>query len=232
MSKVVNFKVKKFDAIILLNSEYELNESTKVLYKNVINQNENIHLIVADGAFNNLPGMDLVPDAVIGDMDSLDWDLYEQYNYLHNGKIKFIKVDEQETNDFEKCLTYAQNHSYKNVLVLGLNGGLLEHTLNNWSVFSKFSKRINLCAFEKDRYAFIVDNHTKIHLEDNETVSLIPQTYLKVKTQNLKWELDNEYLGLGYREGARNVVVKSPISLELASGSLLFFCDARLPYAP
>lgn len=232
MSRVINFKVKKFDAVIVLNSEYGFNDNIISMYHNVFTQLGKVHLIIADGAFKCAKALELVPDVVIGDMDSIDWDEFEQYNYFHNGKIEFIKIDEQETNDFEKCLSYAQNNSFKNVLVLGLNGGLLEHTLNNWSVMSKFTKGINLCTYELDRYAFIVDGNTKIHLEDNETVSLIPQTYLKVKTDNLKWELDNEYLGLGYREGARNVVVKSPISIDLSSGSLLFFCDARLPYAP
>lgn len=229
--RTINFKNKKFDSVIVLNSESEFSPQQIVDLKLIFEHINSTHIIVADGAFNKLVKLDIIPNTIIGDLDSINMDLYEQYAYT-NPNLEIIKIEEQETNDFEKCLTYSLNKHFKNILVFGLHGGLLEHSLNNWSVLNKFSKRLNLCIYENNRYSFVIDEATQLHLDESEIVSLIPQTYLKVKTENLKWELNNEYLGLGYREGARNVVVKSPITISMDSGSLLFFCNARLPFCP
>jgi hypothetical protein len=46
------------------------------------------------------------------------------------------------------------------------------------------------------------------------------------------WELNNEILELGVREGARNIAIKQDISLIISEGELLLFLDDRLPNAP
>lgn len=227
----ISFQKNKFEAIVILNSEiggYAVNQ--KIV--EIINMLSEAILIVADGAFNAVVNLGIGPDIVIGDMDSIDWDLFYKYNTQNEKKIKAIKIEEQETNDFEKCLNYLFANNYKNILILGIGGGLLEHSLNNWSVFIKFSRKLNLCNWENDRYSFSLTKESVIHLEVGETVSVIPQSLHRITTENLKWELKDELLGLGLREGARNVVLKSPIKIKSDKGSVLFFCDARLPFCP
>jgi thiamine pyrophosphokinase len=66
----------------------------------------------------------------------------------------------------------------------------------------------------------------------NETISLIPQPIAFLKTKNLQWELNNEALELGVREGARNRAISDEIEIKIISGEILLFVNARLPFAP
>lgn len=63
-----------------------------------------------------------------------------------------------------------------------------------------------------------------------EMISIIPQPFVKLSTKNLLWNLNNETLELGSREGARNVATDNYISINILEGSILLFIDARLPH--
>lgn len=222
-------KQNNFDCIIVLNSEFNIFSEILVPINKIFEVNKDIIIIAADGAYNKLFDLNIIPNYVIGDLDSIESN-YLITNELHNFNTEFIKLEEQETNDFEKCLNFIFDNNFRNVLVIGLDGGLLEHTLNNWSVFTKFASKLNLIAYSSERYAFTISNEININLKENEIVSLIPINKCKLTTKNLKWELNSEYLEIGFREGARNVTLSKEISIKIEEGSLLFFCDERLPF--
>ncbi len=214
--KKISFN-NKFDACIILNADYpELNFFDKVT---------DIPIIAADGAANRMLKENRRIDYIIGDLDSLDQNLEVPSN------IKLIQIKDQETNDFEKALRFCLDNNYTKVLVAGFHGGELEHSLNNWSVFTRFSKVLDLCIFDKGRYGFSVRENVTIDSHEGETVSLIPQCSCTLSTSKLKWELNNEELAIGVREGARNVSLAECFSLTIYQGELIVFVDAKLPFA-
>ena len=126
------FKNKKFDLAICLNGD--------IPNKEIFNLLKGIPLIAADGAYNVLSSLDIHPMAIVGDMDSVDC--------VHDdSQTQFIKIDDQNTNDFEKCIQYIENKGYKDVLIIGFAGGLLEHTLNNTSVLMKYNPKFDFTIF-------------------------------------------------------------------------------------
>jgi thiamine pyrophosphokinase len=220
MCKIINIKSKIFSAVLCLNADLpEIGIFEKI---------KGIPLFAADGAADKLFELNISPDYIIGDLDSFSIDLYT--NKIPLSRI--IHISEQDTNDFEKNLKYAMNLGYKDILIVGFHGGELEHTLNNWSVFKRFSKIINLCIFDRNRYGFTIDSCVEIPVHENEIISLIPQPTALLKTHNLKWELDNEVLELGTREGARNIALSNSININVLSGEILLFIDSKLPYCP
>ena len=78
-----------------------------------------------------------------------------------------IKYEDQDSNDFEKVLRYCRERNIDNNLIVGFHGGELEHTLNNWSVFSRYSKYMSLVIYDYDRYGFIINNSSKIKLKND-----------------------------------------------------------------
>ncbi len=208
---------KIFDACIILNADYpEVNFFEKV---------EGIPIIAADGAANRMLKENRQIDYIIGDLDSLDSQLEIPSN------IELIKIKDQETNDFEKALRFCIDNKFKKVLIAGFHGGELEHSLNNWSVFTRFSKKLDLCIFDKGRYGFSVRENVGIESVQDETISLIPQCSCRLSTTNLKWELNNDLLEIGKREGARNVSLSNSFTLQIHDGELIVFLNERLPYS-
>lgn len=183
-------------------------------------------ILAADGAGGKLLATGVEPDFVIGDMDSFD------FRSFPIAPEKIVEIPDQETNDFEKVLKFAERRGRRNILAVGFHGGRLEHTFNNWSIFKKYSRNLNLCVYDKGRYGFVLRGAARIPARPDEIVSIIPQTRAKVTTRNLQWELNGEILELGVREGARNRALGESFEICAEGGEVLVFVDSRIPFAP
>lgn len=216
MNSKIYFDNNGFDAILCLNGE--------ISHFDYIQENKGI-IYCADGGANKLIDKEIIPDYIIGDLDSINVNEFKN----KYSDIKLIEKESQETNDFEKCLDYLLKYKKKNILLFGMQGGELEHTLNNWSVLKKFAKKLNITILHNDRYAFVVSDNIEIELSEKELISLIPQPKCKLSTSGLKWNLNEEYLELGVREGARNLSVQKKVKIEVLEGELLVFVNSRYP---
>lgn len=204
---------KEFDCVVCLNTslpEHELFD--RVSYDK---------LIAADGAASELYQKNIYPDIVIGDFDSINpSDLKE-----HADRTLLIHDKSQDTNDFEKILNYCIDNNLRNLLILGIHGGELEHTINNLSVLLKYNKKLELVLYDSERMGRIMDEDCIMQTLENETISLIPMPYCKLTTKNLKWELENDILKLGTKEGARNIAISTEIEIKVHEGCFILFND-------
>jgi len=211
---------EKFDALLCLDGKLPSREFFKDF--------KDIPVFAADGAALKLLDMNIDFEKVIGDLDTI----HRNGSIINIPDSKKVYLPEQETNDFEKCLNYLEENFFKKVLILGFHGGELEHSLNNWSVLIKYMLQISLCIYENGRYAIPIYQDFKLATKIGEIIGLIPQPVVLLSTKGLKWNLNEEILLIGLREGARNVAMKKQIEVKIIEGSLLLFLDARIPYAP
>lgn len=207
-----------FDAIICLNANLPSRE--------IILAFGDIPILAADGAAIQLMDMEIAPNYIIGDLDSF---LNCEYRNNYPSELLIHRPD-QEANDFEKNIEFAIANGWTNILILGIHGGQLEHTLNNWSVFAKFSRELNLLIYDLDRYGFVIgEGEYTLDSYTGEMISLIPQPRAEVLIKNFEWPLTNEILELGKREGARNISTSDKVFIRIIEGELLVFTEARIP---
>lgn len=84
------------------------------------------HIVVCDGALERyLELSDRCPDMVIGDGDSVNPADLERIG------APFTKVEEQETNDLTKAVTYALAQGWHEIAIVGATGRREDHTLGN-----------------------------------------------------------------------------------------------------
>ena len=216
----LTFDEATFDAVICLNGDLPPTSVFETLVDRP--------LIAADGAANLLVAAGIGPEYVVGDLDSVTQETLERLD----GLADLVPEDDQDTTDFEKSIRFAESQLWKNLLVVGMHGGDLEHTLNNWSVLMRHARDLQITAFERDRYAIPVFGSFTYKAAEDELLSLIPQPLATLTTSGLVWNLDNESLELGTREGGRNRAAESSVHVDVHDGSLLFFCSARLPASP
>jgi len=217
----LTFSAAGFDALLCLDGVLP---SAPEFYTHFLS----LPIIAADGAAVQLRHAGITPTMIIGDLDSFHA-LARDADYPTSS---ILYEPDQETNDFEKCLVYCQKAGFHSVLVCGFHGGLLEHSLNNWSVFIRFSSILNLCIYESMRYILSLHQPVTFQASLQEIISLIPQPAVRLTTQGLQWPLTNQWLHLGIREGARNRAIAGDIQIDIHEGALLFICDARLPMKP
>lgn len=204
-----NINLKKFDAVVLLNGD--------VPDKNTLFRNRNESLIAVDGAANYLYEIGIVPDVIIGDLDSYN-------NEFEGENIELVHEGSQEINDFEKALLYCEKNEFKEILIFGINGGELDHVLNNFSVVRKFLGLLDMIIFDNGKYGYMlgIGRYNFLAKEDS-LVSIIPFFNVKIKTVGLKWELNGESLEFGVREGARNRSLSDNFSIEIEEGNAIVF---------
>lgn len=133
-----------------------------------------------------------LPDAVIGDMDSLPKALQERFRSL------VVKVDEQEYNDMTKAMRYVLEHfpEVTEIHILGATGLREDHTVGNLGLLMEYPRLLPLGGRKVDMVsdygtAFAVTDSCELHVGVGRRVSLFSaDNTLRVKSKGLHWPTD------------------------------------------
>ncbi len=179
----------------------------------------NPFIVCADGGANKARKLGIIPDVIIGDLDSIAPATRTFYS-----EVKTIRVESQDSTDLEKALDYLLKYHYRNVVVIGAMGGRPDHSYANFSILKKYHKRLHLLFLDSSCNIRILDRNSEFDLPIGSVVSLMPLGRCDgITTKGLQFPLSNESLELGVREGTSNRVASSPIEISVTKGSLLFF---------
>lgn len=154
-------------------------------------------LIGADGGGDRALAMGLVPDYVIGDLDSLS----DQARVQLGDRV--IHVAEQDSTDFGKCLTHVNAPFY---ICLGFSGLRLDHTLAALSEIAKRSDQVIVMLAEED-VVFRLPADFSLDLPAGTRVSLFPFGTVQGTSVGLRWPIDGLVMQPAGRVGTSNQVV-------------------------
>jgi len=203
-------------AYLFLNGEFEQGKTPVFSFKK-----ENLTIAV-DGGIRHLAGLDIVPDIIIGDLDSVGADQL-RWCREHNVVIKQYPPEKNET-DFELALEYAITHGAGKIIVFGALGGRIDHTIANISLISSSryeGKDITIIAAGEE-ITFI---HSKsiVSGKAGDLISLLPwgKKADGVTTTNLKYVLQDETLYPDRSRGMSNVMMADDAIIECRKGKLL-----------
>lgn len=111
-----------FDAVVLANGEYP----THAFALRWLEQAP--YVICCDGAANEYLRRGFIPDAIIGDGDSITPENRERF------ASRFHPVTDQETNDQTKAIHFLRAQGKRRILIVGATGRREDHTLGNISL--------------------------------------------------------------------------------------------------
>lgn len=116
-------------------------------FKNVILEYDII--LSADGASNKLRQLDIIPDYILGDLDSIDKDALE---YFKDKSVEFIKFNpEKDFSDTHICIDFLIAKGLKKIDLYGALGGRWDHSIANFGLmYYAYEKGIELELL--DRY--------------------------------------------------------------------------------
>jgi thiamine pyrophosphokinase len=201
--------------IIFLNGDIP----RKTVIKSYISKD--IIIIGADGGSNSLIPLDITPNIIIGDMDSIKSVNLKKFQ---KAGTEVTKISEQETTDFEKCLMYCLKNEILNVIVFGGASPRADHTLNNYSIMKRYYKKLNIKLIDDLFEIFFINKNINFKYKKNELVSILPlPKAANVSTKGLEFPLKNETLEFGTREGTLNSSTSVRVSISFERGALLLF---------
>ena len=181
------------------------------LSKSIIELSRNKLIVAADGGADRLLEYEILPDKVIGDLDSIsDKTATKLEDWL------ILNKDIQKT-DLEKAVEYAIERGSRKIQIIGWSGGRIDHTIAALGL--AFDSRIELID---DKFTVKCISDLEIIEDEKGTLfSLISVPEARVSIQGARWELDHEKLKMGGR-GIHNEIGESgKVVIQCHSGNIL-----------
>lgn len=95
-------------------------------------------IICCDGSAKNLIDAGWVPEAIVGDMDSISEELAVRY------ADRIFPDKDQKTNDLTKAVTWCKKKGYNDLVIVGATGKREDHTIGNISLLAEYIKDLKV----------------------------------------------------------------------------------------
>lgn len=204
--------------IIFANGDFVPNSYTHV----ALQQAELI--IAADNGARYCINHGILPDVLIGDLDSLSPHILQELEVAETEIIRY--PIEKDATDLELALDYALQKEASQVTILGGLGGRWDMSLANIFLLShpKYAQ-IGIMIIGYDHLLYIVnaDNPAKLNGRAGDTISLLPLTPIVegIETNNLRYPLEKQELIASSTRGLSNQLMTDEGQVTLGSGVLL-----------
>lgn len=156
-------------------------------------------LYAADGGANILKEVDVLPDVIVGDLDSISSD--SKAYYVDKGVRLETFPREKDFSDTELALDYLLKEGQKEVIVLGALGGRADHHLANTFLLPAFGRRgMNLHLLDEcNLISYIKRGEYVIPQVENAYLSFfaLGESGLSLSLEGVKYPLTKKQLPLG-----------------------------------
>ncbi len=175
-------------------------------------------IICADGGASNAKKMDVIPDYIIGDLDSTNPDILD---YFKKNKTKIINDNNQDKTDMELAISLAESLHPKKIIIIGAIGYRIDHTIANILCLNRIKKNITTQIIDNKNIIELVDNTKDIIGEKEEIISIIPLTdIIGLSYKGMKWLLSDKNTKFGWF-GISNKIIENKANISLKKGKIL-----------
>ena len=203
--------------IILANGKPPQKSVVRFLMKKDFNT-----LICADGGSNSAKKLNLIPDFIIGDLDSSKESTLQYFNK----KSKIIRITRQNDTDVEKCLKFVIKNKVREAVLLGVTGDRLDHTFCNLGIVIKFFDKIRLNIIAENSFLTAYKSTAQLKTLPGETISIYGfDSTTRIISKGLKFPLKNIALPFGQRESTSNVALSNNVNLRITGGVIFVIRD-------
>lgn len=155
-------------------------------------------IVAADGGADVALAHGLVPEAVIGDLDSLSARAREAL-----GPERIHRIPEQDSTDFDKAL---RSIAAPLVIGVGFEGDRLDHLLACFNTLLRRPERRCL-LLTADQVVFLCPARAHLELEPGTLVSLFPMAEVRGRSSGLEWPIEGLNFAPYGRVGTSNRAV-------------------------
>lgn len=181
-------------------------------------------IIAADGGAKHCMALNLIPDVLIGDLDSVS---SQEVDKLQASGVRIIRHSQRKDfTDLELALQFACQEGALEIHIYGALGLRWDQTLANLMLIA--SPEFTHCSIhiiDDNQTIFLLQGNSTIEIsgQPGDTISLIPigGDVRGVTTHGLEYPLKNENLLFGNTRGVSNVLVSSPAKIIQKEGFLV-----------
>lgn len=210
-------------AVVLLNGEYDLSPDFFRLNK----EYETFDFFCADGGANLAVRLGIVPQLVMGDMDSISIQTRRRLEKL----CRFIELPvDKDVSDAEALLNMLSEQRYNDIHVFAATGGRLDQTMFNLQLLRRFPQtRI----FTRDEEISFVEKSCSINGKAGCRASLlaISDFVTGLSVEGFKFNLHNSRVESGSTLTLSNVIISNSARVKYDEGAMLLIAERLAPPA-
>ncbi|HHW69798.1 MAG TPA: thiamine diphosphokinase [Clostridiales bacterium] len=180
------------------------------------------YIICADGGLRHSDVVDIVPDLIVGDLDSVSYSVLKKYKNMGVPTQKY--PTEKDVTDMQIAVDNAIQMGADEIVLCGALGDRWDHSYANVMLLYRIAK--------KGISGWIIDNKNKITISDRELefngkkgqiLSLLPfGGSVNIKnTSGLKYPIRNKILSMDYPIGISNEFIDERVKITIHKGWLL-----------
>lgn len=211
-------------AVIVCDGQFPKKEYPRYIIRNAD------YIVCCDGAVgkflrnaNSIFGRQRMPDAVIGDMDSISKSLYAKVKDI------FVHEAEQDHNDQTKSFRYILENfdDVSEIYIVGAGGEREDHTVGNLSLLMEYArsygleeKGINVTMISDYTTAFAITDSFEFQCGEGRKISIFsPDNSLNIKSEGLMYKTDNVVFD-NWWKATLNISVQDTVKLTLSHRSI------------
>lgn len=169
-------------------------------------------LVAADGGAKIAVKMGQTPEFVVGDFDSISSSILKKIP-----KYAQLRIENQNSTDFEKCLDNVQAPL---ILGVGFLGRRLDHQLAALHALVKYRDTRCILLGKKD-VCFHVPRQFSISLKSGSRFSLFPFAPTSGRSTGLQWPIDGLAFQPHQKIGTSNCVVSGKVKLTMEQPGMI-----------
>lgn len=176
-------------------------------------------LVCADGGANVARRYGLMPDAIVGDFDSVTAETLAHYR-----DVTQVRDQDTERTDAEKSIDWALGRkAVQEIVLLGASAGRLDHVIGHVALLKRYRGRTRLVLEDDAARAWLGSGTIAIDEPEGTIVSFfaVGGAATGVTTENFRYALVDRTLELGVQDSVSNVVAARPARVKVAGGDLL-----------
>ena len=185
---------------------------------------ESDYILCADGGTNYCLSASLLPNIVIGDLDSISKETLKEI-YKNNIPIEKFPI-EKDATDTELSVDYLIKKGFKDITLVGATGNRMDHTLANVFLLNKLhDKGIKGKIIDESNTIYLVDKELILTKEEGFFVSVIPITDsgITISLRGFEYELNKVKINFGYTHGISNRIIEDKGYIVVHEGKCLVF---------
>lgn len=174
-------------------------------------------IICCDGSTMNVVNAGFKPDAIVGDMDSIN----EELAFTFADRI--YTIDEQETNDLTKAVRWCTGKEYNDLVITGATGKREDHTIGNISLLAEYVSSVRVMMVTDTGFLIPIDKTTVIPSFAGQQISLFSIVCeTELTSSGLKYPLNKTRLS-NWWQATLNESLGDSFTLEFNSGKVIVY---------
>jgi len=179
-------------------------------------------IIAADGGAVHLHRMNIIPDIIIGDLDSIS---PTTLDFFKSKQVPTVcHPARKDQTDTELCIDYARGKGCTQIVFIGVTGHRLDHTLANIFILRRLSDLgIRARIIDAKNEIYLVLSDLVVRGAPGDLLSVIPvsKKVTGLTLTGLDYPLTDKTLGMGTALGISNCFTGTEAKIHIDSGVIL-----------